>query len=1259
MNTKINVAFFELLCTPLNREGLIQLRQMREGSHNAEVANQINLLLKKNPKLIHSLSPDEKTNLRKNFIILGLEKNEEADSSEQSHEISVIFQSIFETGTSIAVAASSGVLPGKPSVDPFHKFLQSVFKNEASAEVIETIIELLQKHSFTPKERSKILTGMRKIPKDENADIIEKAIPLLKEVANCEAWINILLAVQELPKDQRVSVIKMTLSLNLELKMKFSNFDSLDDIFKAMTSIPEGDERADVIEKTKSLIGEQRIVKDLENIIKEIQEIPRDERADIIENLKTLNINIPWIDSKTRIQFIKKIRSIPKDQIKDIINKAVLVSKRILNEHVSPEILDIIGRIPEGERENVIENLTFFSFNYLNPDQLEKNLMSIWYIPPIERTDVIQKAKLLTEGFFISGQTRGYVNCSFEAMLNEIRSIPEGEERDDVIKRVRNLLPKVSEHHKYISLGEINSILNVLKNMDRAERADIIETGAPFWARNDFILLIGYILEQIKSLPADQRLNIIADAAPLNALITNINLQMRVLHIFKVIPIEERAAVVEDVISIIPFFIESEHQEIFGLILETSIVNGIISQERRGDFIASLVKLFSRIKSDISKKSLLSAVKRIPLSETVDVIIKAAPNLYKLNVIQRESILLGLSTIPSEQRTDAIQPLINLFDGISERSDEKDILDALKEIPCNQIVNTIKKAQGLFQEKAEANCRIEILRAIQDIPQEKWPEISERARPFIQRMSSENFNAAILRATLLFPLEEKTEAIDPIDRLFRRISDRCLRVTLIQQMQRFSSEQRIFAIDRIEKLFRKISDVACRQFVINMIGATRTEEGVEKTIRLIGNLFEGITDQSDLITLQKAISVIVPNKICDVLEKAAPFIPQSSNAGLRTKIIWILSLIPARSRTDDSILTFINSFISTSEKTQDMLIEALEILPSAKVIDTIHLLNENDWFRMTNSLINELFEEYPNLIEMSKECLWQRLKNSMPHRELAAKLAKTLLAKQELLQINDEHHYAKTARLIGEITDPNRMSDPKNPYRFYRDLKRVVDNEPLWKPADLPSSRINGESFIFSLDSFRMIDIRAFRNDPPESELSDRFIRQYLFDHLVSIINHLIEYESTLNILNDGVSFQHKPNQIRYLKNRLSKQLNLSQTLSFDSNPQLVSDKILHKPLPELIKIIIRDITPDKLASSLHINLNKKLINNRDKFVSPCVDFFSKQADHDQDKICEWISLNRETGSHEISLKGSVVLLEHFGYIIKTSESKKRGHDEI
>ena len=250
-------------------------------------------------------------------------------------------------------------------------------------------------------------------------------------------------------------------------------------------------------------------------------------------------------------------------------------------------------------------------------------------------------------------------------------------------------------------------------------------------------------------------------------------------------------------------------------------------------------------------------------------------------------------------------------------------------------------------------------------------------------------------------------------------------------------------------------------------------EGEPLLQAMIGCL-EGTSNDAKGSILSTFIDEIPREDWADVIGKAKPFFSQGlATETARTNFLRAVASLPAEERVS-SLLARILPLVEDEEiflKIRDLpakersevfqrvcsvseqevgqieeisaLIEVFFAVPKAKREEVMQLLLQNPEFIQEDLLFNLLLED-PELRQASSSYLLEGLNAAAADLQEGRLWAYFIWNYREAFSLYEEDPLIQRALEVICISDPEVLSEPKNPYRVARDLACIVKQEPLW-----------------------------------------------------------------------------------------------------------------------------------------------------------------------------------------------------------------------
>ncbi|HAB99076.1 MAG TPA: hypothetical protein DCE71_04570 [Parachlamydiales bacterium] len=291
-----------------------------------------------------------------------------------------------------------------------------------------------------------ILLAIREIPYEERETVIQRALPLIRDDMDPDHKVLILHAIQKIPSDEKNDVIQRASLL--------------------MTSDMSGIEKAYILEAIRKIPSEER-----DNVIQRALPLMRDHIARNFE----------------RSGILDAVRDISSGERDDVIQLALpLISHGMEeNEDAKGSALRVIREIPAQERRDFVEQTLSLMQDEKGWDKIHL-LEAVQKIPFKERRDIIEQTLLLLQ----SNTCRWNKYCT----LNSVRNIPS-EERADIIQLALSLVKNddIAAYSSYFPL------LEAIQKIPRAERNSKPIQILLYWHDKnlfDYRCLYGFVLNK-------------------------------------------------------------------------------------------------------------------------------------------------------------------------------------------------------------------------------------------------------------------------------------------------------------------------------------------------------------------------------------------------------------------------------------------------------------------------------------------------------------------------------------------------------------------------------------------------------------------------------------------------------------------------------------------------------------------------------------------------------------------------------------------
>jgi len=260
----------------------------------------------------------------------------------------------------------------------------------------------------------------------------------------------------------------------------------------------------------------------------------------------------------------------------------------------------------------------------------------------------------------------------------------------------------------------------------------------------------------------------------------------------------------------------------------------------------------------------------------------------------------ALLLLPITAREDpaTLQSVISCFNGVTNASEQAEIVRAIWTIPERDRVAVLERAPPLLVDITGARQRFEIIRTIWVIPEGDRVAVLALASPLLVGITDGYHRAEIINAIHQTPEKERDAVLAFASPLLVGITDGHHRAEIINAIRQIPEKERVAVLALASPLLTGITDGEKRTQIISAISYI-PDSGREATLPIILSLFNVSPDHSKRYSILNAIKQIPERERVAILELASPFLIGITDGSHCAEIISAIRRIPEKERAAD------------------------------------------------------------------------------------------------------------------------------------------------------------------------------------------------------------------------------------------------------------------------------------------------------------------------------------------------------------------------
>lgn len=968
--------------------------------------------------------------------------------------------------------------------------LRSIYPDERE-HVIKCSKALFRKPGSHGGFWGSVLRIVSRIPRNEREHIIKLAAPLCQNIKLCQEQARVIEKVYELAPKERESIINSALYLVKETK----DDNYIINMLIALEWIPLS-ERRDVAVKVVPYLTKITDISALMYVIKALGTIPKEKREAALE--RAWNHAQEYGPNQNSIIYV--ILSTPEDQWEDVKNRTVSLSKNIKCIREVGHIMSAINSFLPNDRDSIIKLAEPFLKDDDNGYMIVHLLKGINEIPQDKRARIVQdfaplkdlpKTNLAEMFKEASGFSENELKGQVAQTLLLFKTLPSY----GYVTKLFKLIPKIPSEHRGDAIAcsipllegfdedARIAIITALCEVPKEQRAELVTQLVPLIKR----IRSPHIIELIKTLnqiKPDERQDVISHSIPLLLIgASDGKYRAEVLQAVSEIKVAERKDIIlqsEKLFSKNSH--ESEKAEILTLINKTP-------PDKREDLINRTLTLAKRFKS-LSIPSIFKLANQIPFEKWEQVIETAEPLLKDCEGgWELDYVLENVYAFLQKRQEGIILRCLALLNELSGGCNKIEVLRLLLNVPEEQMDSFFANAIPLIRKTKYAHPKL--LKAILDIPKERREDVIATAAPFMARTLFARMYADVLKIVHAIPPERREEVVSKAVLFMKGIlesQEHDNRNRILEAIANIPADDMEDVLSSALPLMKGVMYVEARVAIIKAISSIPKEERANVMSNAAPLLMN--VDKNKYGDLLTAVAQFPRQERPTILKQLTPLLVDINNLEIRALIIIAYSDFPQEERA--SLIPQLEVFfklVKDDVKRIKYLKVLLLIAPSKRDIAIKIYLDNPDFEEKTLFQICNSNEE---IKIVSHEYLLKLLDETISDPRKAFALATRIFNSEEDLMLHQEHPLIQKSIEVLALADPDALKNRKNPYKLYRDLKKLLETEKLL-PYIPQKTSVNRKNLAINLESLRKRSARkAFTiGDLPKGVTSDTFDKLY------------------------------------------------------------------------------------------------------------------------------------------------------------------------
>ena len=406
------------------------------------------------------------------------------------------------------------------------KALSKFSRDQRDTAILDALLRKKRDEDFLP-----LLIALSEVPEDQRSNVWKAFESLNKKLmSNYSAYTssNIIRTLAKIPEYQRNNVIDYSLFFLLSSK-KDKVFDDHSTLMEIISQVP-GEEILDVLEKFKVLFNKKSMnISDCAQIIQTLAKVPKEQRKSAVKTLaqpflialkesgSTYSYQTPWgnhISACSWAKLLKSLSNVAADERDDVLKKAALLVNKEISRDEYSKIIEVLSKIPHEERARLVAN------DFLKKRSVHDHvdlLTALSKIPEDQRTDVLAAFEILINQKFIKSHS-GFHDAK---TIDTLAKIPEKQRRNVIIASLPLLISNDEKSYGYENLdGKNLKIIESVAEIPEKERTDVIFQTLHLCteAQNSRSLIITPVYSALQiSMPSNPRSIVISSLAKVRA----------------------------------------------------------------------------------------------------------------------------------------------------------------------------------------------------------------------------------------------------------------------------------------------------------------------------------------------------------------------------------------------------------------------------------------------------------------------------------------------------------------------------------------------------------------------------------------------------------------------------------------------------------------------------------------------------------------------------------------------------------------------